>query len=102
MGRGIAYVAAVGGYETRVFDVAPEALERALGQIQKDLDDGVSRGKLSADDAKSARARIRGVSTLEEAAAGVDFVIEAVPEEIGLKLRTFARLDELCPERVVL
>jgi 3-hydroxybutyryl-CoA dehydrogenase len=102
MGRGIAYVAAVGGFQTRVFDVAPEALERALGQIQKDLDEGVSRGKLSGEDAANARARIRGVSSLEEATAGVDFVIEAVPEEIGLKLRTFARLDELCPERVVL
>jgi 3-hydroxybutyryl-CoA dehydrogenase len=102
MGRGIAYVAAVGGFETRLFDVSAEALSRALGQIKNDLDEGVARGKVAAGEATAALARIRGVSTLEAAAAEVDFVIEAVPEEIALKLRTFALLDELCPARVVL
>jgi 3-hydroxybutyryl-CoA dehydrogenase len=102
MGRGIAYVAAVGGFHTRLFDLSPEALDRSLGHIRKDLDEGVARGKVTADEAAAAFTRLRGVSSLEDAAQGADFVIEAVPEEIGLKLRTFARLDELCAPGVVL
>ena len=42
MGRGIAYVAAVGGFRTVVHDVSAPALDRAFAQIRKDLDDGVS------------------------------------------------------------
>lgn len=102
MGRGIAYVSAVGGFRTKLFDVSADALARALAQIGRDLDDGVARGKVTADEAADARARLSGVSSLEEAAEGADFVVEAVPEEIGLKLRIFGRLDELCAPGVVL
>jgi 3-hydroxybutyryl-CoA dehydrogenase len=102
MGRGIAYVSAVGGFRTRIFDVSPAALDRSLAQIRQDLDEGVARGKVTSDEAGAAFARLAGVSSLEDAAQGADFVIEAVPEEIGLKLRTFSRLDELCAPHVVL
>ena len=54
MGRGIAYVAAVGGFRTIVHDVSAPALDRAFAHIRKDLDDGVSRGKLTAADATAA------------------------------------------------
>jgi 3-hydroxybutyryl-CoA dehydrogenase len=101
MGRGIAHVAAVGGYATRLFDVAPDALARALEQIRRDLAEGVSRGKLSREDADAAAARITTIGTLDEV-KGAGFVIEAVPEDIGLKMRTFARLEEICGEGVVL
>ena len=102
MGRGIAHAAAVGGLETRLFDVSPEARERALAHIKKDLDDGVARGKLGTEAARAALGRLRLEGVLEDAARGADFVIEAVPEDIALKLGTFARLDELCAEPVVL
>jgi 3-hydroxybutyryl-CoA dehydrogenase len=102
MGRGIAYVATVGGYRTFLHDVSPAALERAVVQIQKDLEDAVGRGKLSAEAAAAARERLVPSSDLDATAAAADFVIEAVPEDIALKLRTFARLDELCRETVVL
>lgn len=101
MGRGIAYVAAVGGFETILQDVSPQALERALTHIRKDLDEAVSRGKLDSAAAPEAFARIVAQQDLD-AAKRADFVIEAVPEDIELKLRTFARLDELCPPDVVL
>jgi 3-hydroxybutyryl-CoA dehydrogenase len=101
MGRGIAHVAAAAGYATRLFDVAKDALARALDQIKRDLAEGVSRGKLSREDADAAGARISTIGTLEEV-KGADFVIEAVPEDIGLKMRTFARLEEICGEGVVL
>lgn len=101
MGRGIAYVSAVGGFETILQDVSPQALDRALAQIRKDLDDAVARGKLEAAAAPEAFGRIVAEQELD-AAARADFVIEAVPEEIELKLRTFARLDELCGPEIVL
>jgi 3-hydroxybutyryl-CoA dehydrogenase len=101
MGRGIAYVAAVGGFRTVVHDVSAPALDRAFAQIRKDLDDGVSRGKLTAADATAAFARLSAHTELS-AVAEADFVIEAVPEDIAVKMRTFADLDATCPHDVVL
>jgi len=101
MGRGIAYAATLGGYRTLLQDVSAEALERAQGQIEKDLDEGVARGKVTAGQAEAARGRLRSSPLLDEAARA-DFVIEAVPEDVALKLRVFARLDELARPEVVL
>jgi 3-hydroxybutyryl-CoA dehydrogenase len=102
MGRGIAYCAAAGGFSTALHDVSAEALERARARIHQDLDDGVARGKLSAAEASTARGRLALERDLEAAVRGADFVIEAVPEDIALKLETFARLDSLCGAEVVL
>ena len=102
MGRGIAYCAAAGGFKTALHDVSAEALERALLRIRADLDEGVARGKLSAPEAAAALERISLQPQIEDAVRGADFVIEAVPEDIALKLATFARLDTLCAEQVVL
>jgi 3-hydroxybutyryl-CoA dehydrogenase len=99
MGRGIAYVAALGGFETSLHDVSGEALNRALLQIRKDFDDAVVRGKVTAEDAKAALGRIQPDQELD---AEADFVIEAVPEDIALKLRIFARLDRVLRDDVVL
>ena len=102
MGRGIAYAAAVGGFDTVLFDVSASALEKALAQIDTDLREGVARGKLTPDTATAARRRIVTASSLETAVHETPFVIEAVPEDMALKLDTFARLDSLCPPEVVL
>jgi 3-hydroxybutyryl-CoA dehydrogenase len=99
MGRGIAYAAAVGGFETSLHDVSAEALDRAMSQVRKDLDDGVARGKLQAGDAAAALRRLRPTHELDP---DCDFVIEAVPEDIALKVRLFSRLDEVCRPEVVL
>ena len=101
MGRGIAYVAAVGGFRTVVHDVSGPALDRAFAQIRKDLDEGVSRGKLTSEQASAAFGRLSAHSELN-AVADADFVIEAVPEDIELKVRTFAALDAACRPGVVL
>jgi len=102
MGRGIAYAAAAGGFETRLFDVSPEALDSAVARIATDLDEGVRRGKLEASEAKAARERVTASTNLEIAVGDADFVIEAVPEVAKLKAGTFGRLDELCRPEVVL
>jgi 3-hydroxybutyryl-CoA dehydrogenase len=102
MGRGIAYAAAAGGFRTLLQDVSAEVLERALGQIRKDLDEGVGRGKLSREDAAAALGRLAAEPELEAAARQADFVIEAIPEDVGLKLKLFGRLDAVARPEVVL
>lgn len=102
MGRGIAYVSATAGFETRLFDVSSEALERAQGQIRHDLEEGQARGKLGAEQVSAALARLQPHGQLEQALQGVDLVIEAVPEDMRLKLETFARLEQLARPDVVL
>jgi 3-hydroxybutyryl-CoA dehydrogenase len=102
MGQGIAYAAAAGGYRTLLHDVSPEALERARRQVRADLDEGRARGKLTAGEADAAYERLRLEPDLKKAVAEAGFVIEAVPEQIELKLQVFARLDEACAEGAVL
>jgi 3-hydroxybutyryl-CoA dehydrogenase len=60
----------------------------------------VARSKLSPAEAQAALERIAPAQELEAALRGADFVIEAVPEDIALKLATFPRLDALCPPEV--
>lgn len=101
MGVGIAQVAAMAGCEVRLYDVADDALQRALSGLSRTLDGLVGRGKLAASEAASVRARITPTLDLGTL-GGVDFVIEAAPEDLATKQRLFAQLDQLCPERVVL
>jgi 3-hydroxybutyryl-CoA dehydrogenase len=102
MGRGIAYAAAAGGFETRLFDTSRAALDAALALIAADLDEGVKRGKLGTSEARAARERVIPHTSLESAAGDADFAIEAVPEISRLKAETFLRLDALCRAEVVL
>ncbi len=101
MGRGIAYVSALGGFETRLQDTDRAQLEKALGEIDAILEKGVATGKVSDRDAVAARRRVRGVETLGEAAEHADLVIEAVPERIDLKVELFGHLDRLAPKHAI-
>src|SRR5215472_11725352 len=101
MGRGIAYASALGGFKTLLHDVSPDALQAALTAIGRDLDEGVKRGKVEENLASAARARITPEPKFE-AVREADFVIEAVPEDIRIKLETFSRLDSTCQKDVVL
>jgi len=102
MGRGIAYVAILGGLRTILHDASRQALERGVEEIQKELAKGVSRGKVEPADSAEAQKRLFIEPELRTAASHADFVIEAVPEDIALKTRIFAALDEFCPEGAVL
>lgn len=102
MGRGIAYAAAAGGFRTILHDVSSDALDRARKQVRADLDEAVARGKVAPADAAAALERLVPEPDFGRAVAKADFVIEAVPERIELKLQVFARLDEQCAEGVVL
>jgi 3-hydroxybutyryl-CoA dehydrogenase len=102
MGRGIAQVAALGGYRTILEDVSAEVLERAMGAIRESLAEGVKRGKLTHDQEQQALANLETATTVREAASDADLVIEAVPEEITLKVQLFAELDKCAKAGAIL
>src|SRR5438094_5195827 len=102
MGRGIAYAAAVGGYRTILEDVMPETLAKGMAWIKQSLDDGVQRGKLEAAAKDAALARIETSSSVENVCREADFLIEAVPEEMELKLELFTLFDKFAKPKAVL
>jgi len=102
MGRGIAHAASLGGFWVMLQDVNSEMLENALEGIRKEMQRAVERDRLDEGAMREGLKLIAPTESLEEAVEEADFVIEAVPEEMELKLEIFGRLDEWCPERAVL
>jgi len=102
MGRGIAYAASLGGYRTVLEDVMPENLAKSRAWITKALEEGVLRGKVTAGDSEAALRRIETVSSVEAACREADFLIEAVPEEMELKLELFTLFDKFARPHAVL
>lgn len=95
MGAGIALVAARAGFDTICHDQSAEALARARRQAEKFFDRSVERGRMSADEAAAALARMQDATELA-ALADCDLVIEAVFEDLGVKQTLLAELDRLC------
>lgn len=102
MGRGIAHVAALGGFQTILNDVSADLLDSARSRIERDLAKGVDRGKVAADAAAAALSGLGSTTDMEDAARRSDLVIEAVPEKIDLKLDIFSRLDRAASEYTIL
>jgi 3-hydroxybutyryl-CoA dehydrogenase len=94
MGRGIAYAAAFGGYRTILEDITQSMLDAGLDYIRTSLDDAVTRGKLTAEQRDRAVAQLGSAHSVEEACREADIVIEAVPEEMEIKLEIFTLLDK--------
>lgn len=102
MGRGIAYVAAVAGFEVTLNDISEESLTVAGKEIQSYLEAGIKRNKITPDELEEIRNRIQYSIEITEAAQTADLVIEAVPEVIELKKKIFEQLDELTRADVIL
>jgi 3-hydroxybutyryl-CoA dehydrogenase len=101
MGRGIAQVAALGGFETRLYDAFPEAAESAREKIAEALAKGAARGRWSEAEAEAASARIGVASKIEEL-AGCELLVEAAPENVELKRELFAAVAAVCGPDAVL
>lgn len=105
MGSGIAQVLAVAGYKVRLFDVREAVLAFAAEQIEHGrfgLRAATARGILTAEQADEAFARIVPTMQPGEAYGDADLIIEAVPEDLPLKLTVFHQLDELAPGHAIL
>jgi 3-hydroxybutyryl-CoA dehydrogenase len=102
MGRGIAHVAALAGFDTVLYDIDDEILARAEAAIHKNLDKGVSLGKLDAGRAQAAKERLVLDVNLAAAVEDADLVIEAAPESMKLKIELFDQVVEHAPGHVLL
>jgi 3-hydroxyacyl-CoA dehydrogenase len=101
MGSGIAVSLATGGFPVTLIDAKQEALDAGLARAAAAIDAQARKGRLDAESAAAARARVAGSLTLA-AAAGADLVIEAVFENLAVKREVFGRLGQICRPGAVL
>jgi 3-hydroxybutyryl-CoA dehydrogenase len=101
MGSGIAHVFARQGFRVLLCDVERRFLDRAVGQIQTNLEREAAKGKLAESEVARAIARIT-VTTDRESLAAADFAVEAATERFELKAEIFRALDRVLPEGAIL
>ena len=97
MGHGITQVCAQAGFEVVVREVDDAKLEKGLAKIKKQLDRAVEKGKASQEDADGVLERITGTTDYADL-ADCDLVIEAITEDLGLKLDMWRELDGIVKE----
>ena len=101
MGHGIAHAAAAAGLDTRLFDVSQPIVERGAAAIRDIVAKGVALGRISAAQADGTLERIVASTDLAAVLTGADFVIEAAPERIDLKIALFAEIERFAPPRAI-
>jgi 3-hydroxybutyryl-CoA dehydrogenase len=102
MGRGIAYVAALGGFHVFLHDVSHENLDKAKLYIEQEMTKSAEKGFLKREQVAAALQNMIFTTDLETAAGDADVVIEAVYELMELKVDIFKQLDRICPEHTIL
>jgi len=102
MGHGIAHAAIAGGFTTRMYDVSDAAVANGRAAIEAIVKKGVELGKVAAADAGAILGRLSVTTSLADALQDAQFIIEAAPEKIDLKLALFAQIDKLAPAGAVI
>ena len=101
MGQGIAQIAATQGHEVILYDVFPEALEKAKEKLTKILNRLVEKNKLDTGEPEKILSRIQFTGNLQDCAA-CSAVIEAIVEDVDIKKKLFARLEEVTSDTCLL
>ncbi|MDP9191664.1 MAG: 3-hydroxybutyryl-CoA dehydrogenase [Acidobacteriota bacterium] len=101
MGNGIAHTAAASGFDVSLVDVSESILERAISTITANLQRGVDKGKMTAEERDAVVGRIRPVTDMQSI-ADADIVIEAIIESLDAKTSLFAKLDEITQPACIL
>jgi 3-hydroxybutyryl-CoA dehydrogenase len=94
MGNGIAHAAAASGFDVTLVDVSEAILQKAVGTIKTNLQRGVDKGKMTAEERDAVLGRIRPETNVD-ALTGADIVIEAIIEQTEAKTALFAKLDQV-------
>jgi len=102
MGHGIAQVFAMKGYQVNLLDINEEILKKAKQSIAWSLEKFVEKRRIRKEDADAALSRINTTTAYEEAVSDIDLAIEAVPEDIELKKKIFAKVDEIAPPHAII
>jgi len=101
MGHGIAYAACLAGYPVAITDADVGTLERGESRIRSAFDKAVERGKCTAIERETGLNRLSCLSTPAEAVIEADLVIEAIPEQLELKQRLFASIEDVVTPRTI-
>jgi 3-hydroxybutyryl-CoA dehydrogenase len=101
MGHGIAHVCALAGQTVVLYDVDESRVSGGLRKLKSNLDKGVEKGKLSAEDRDLALARVQTTTHLRDL-AGCDVVVEAIPENLEMKRGLFRDLQGIVSPDAVL
>ncbi len=102
MGHGIAELAALAGYDVKLYDITQELAEQGKQRIAWSLRKLAEKGLISQEQIEPTLARIAPTADLKAAVENADFVVEAAPENLELKRDLFRKLDEWAPEHAVL
>lgn len=101
MGNGIAHVFAQAGFDVRMQDISEAFAAKGVATIDKNLQRGVDKGKMTAEEKAATLARIHTTTKLEDLAA-CDIVIEAATEKWEVKKQIFEILDAVCKPGAIL
>jgi len=101
MGSGIATASAASGFKTLLFDIYPQALDKAKGSILKGFDKLLEKGKFDAAKHKASGENLVIANSLEEL-KDCDIIIEAAIEDINLKKELYSKLDEISKPETIL
>jgi 3-hydroxybutyryl-CoA dehydrogenase len=101
MGRGIAYAAAFAGYATVLEDISSQMLEESVRWIAKSFEEGVTRGKVDAKVRDRASSLISTANSVQDAIRDADLIMEAVPEEMEMKMELFTIFDKFAKPRAI-
>lgn len=101
MGAGIAQVSVQSGFDTLLYDISQEFIDKGLNRIKGFVQRSRDKGMISVDEERQILARLRGTLRLEEF-QGAELVIEAAPERLDLKRETFKNLDVICGHETIL
>jgi 3-hydroxybutyryl-CoA dehydrogenase len=93
-GQGVAYAAAFGGYTTVLEDISRETLDAAVAYIQRAFDEGMESGKVDTAVRERARMLISTATRVEDAIRDADLIVEAVADEMEMKLELFTIFDK--------
>lgn len=102
MGHGIASVFAKAGYNISLYEPTNEVLKKAKQKVEDELKFLSSEGLVKFDDIQDILNRIELFTDLEQAVKNADYVIEATPEKLNIKIELFIKLDTYCPEHTIL
>lgn len=101
-GSMIAFRNALHGKDVNAFSRNESSREKCRARIDRFTEHFIEEGKLTKEEGDALKARIRYVSTLEDACEDVYMVIENIPEKLDLKQAMFADLDRICEDGVLL
>ncbi|MBD3404176.1 3-hydroxybutyryl-CoA dehydrogenase [candidate division GN15 bacterium] len=100
MGNGIAQVFATTGYDVRLIDIDQKYLDKAVATIDKSLDRFIKKEKITEEDKKTAMSHIETSTELLDA-KDCQIVIEAITEDLDIKLKVWNQLEQACPPETI-